>query len=175
MSRLRARDAFALLGSLSWPLLAGAQEMPVPPRVQGAILSKAFRFDQSLKNPDQIRILMIYDAKEPPRFFAELQSSFEASGITSVPISVDDLSAEIESADAAYLAPDVDVESLTEAFAKSSVLTVTGLPGLVEQGKVSLGIGTQAERPKILIHLERSRIEGHRFSAELLKLSEVFR
>jgi len=57
----------------------------------------------------------------------------------------------------------------------NQIITVTGVPGYVEQG-VSIGLGLKEnQKPKIQINLASSKSEGVAFEAKLLKLAEVIR
>jgi hypothetical protein len=49
---------------------------------------------------------------------------------------------------------------------------MSGVPRHVASG-LALGVGLRGGRPRILVHVEASRLEGADLSAELLKLAEI--
>lgn len=66
----------------------------------------------------------------------------------------------------------VDIEQLAKVTRKHKVLSFSFIPEYIESG-LSVGVGSKAERPQILINLKASKEEGVDFSSQLLKLSRI--
>ena len=47
------------------------------------------------------------------------------------------------------------------------------MPGTVESGKASVGVGLKDGKPEIIVHMGQLKAEGHDISADLLKLARV--
>jgi hypothetical protein len=69
--------------------------------------------------------------------------------------------------------PGVDADVVNEITTDNSLLSISGLPELVESGKVSVAIGVESGKPKIMVNMTQTDAEGHEFSAQLLKLARV--
>src|SRR4029079_18613309 len=64
---------------------------------------------------------------------------------------------------------------LLGAAAAAKVLTIAGDAALAEQGKASVGLAMRGDKPEIVVNLDRVELEGHDFSARLLKFARVVR
>ena len=56
-----------------------------------------------------------------------------------------------------------------------SILSISGVPELAEKGEVSVALGIENDKPKIIVNLERAKSEGHQLSADLLKLAKIIK
>jgi hypothetical protein len=85
-------------------------------------------------------------------------------------------SIEKDSVDLLYIAPlrAVDVGDITRVTQDRHVLTFTGVPDYVSEG-VSVGIGTKAGKPQILINIDSARREDADFNSQLLRIARVVR
>lgn len=66
----------------------------------------------------------------------------------------------------------IDIEQIAKVTRKHNVLSFSFIPGYIESG-LSVGIGSKAGRPQILINLKASKEEGIDFNSQLLKLSRI--
>lgn len=168
---------------------AAAQEMDVPVDVQLPILLKVLTFDRKLvaRAPREIVLGIAFQegnresvrAKdEVLRVLRAMPQFAEGVALRAVPIDLDVRT--IESAHAAerithlYLAPlrALDVRDIATWARKAGVTTMSGVARYIESG-LALGVGLRGGRPRILVNVEASRLEGADLSAELLKLAEI--
>ncbi len=153
--------------------------MPVEAKLQAAILAKVFVYDRTLVGREELKVVLVYAGTKKADYLQELHSGFADSGIASETVTESELDSALEGASkdaaAAYISPGVDAEVAAAICQEHGVLTITGLPRLVERGKVSVGIGVRAGRPSILVHLPHAVSEGHDLSADLLKLAKIYR
>ncbi len=59
--------------------------------------------------------------------------------------------------------------------AQNGVLSISGVPSLAEEGNVSIGLGAESGKPRIIINLNRVKSENHELSAQLLESSKIVR
>lgn len=73
-----------------------------------------------------------------------------------------------------YVAPlrAIDIAAVAAAARTAHVTTMTGVPDYVGRG-LAVSVRLQRDRPKLLVNLNASRLEGADLSAELLKLAVV--
>lgn len=169
------------------------QSFPVPVEHQYPLIAKILTFDRNLHQRSGAELVMgvIHQPGYPPSLatLRELERVVSESPIKSVegmPVRVvavplrdpRTLEAELLSlgVNVAYLAPlrAVDVRAVVAASHAAGALTVTGVPDYVGMG-VSVGLGLQSDRPRILINLPASRRDGADFAAGLLTLADVIR
>jgi hypothetical protein len=158
--------------------------MPLPVEVQAPLLVKILSFDQSGPGGtgDPRVVAVVYQGRN--RVSAEVArdmgTRLEATGsIRTLLIDLDrtpdlgDALARIK-ASALYIAPlrAIKVDDLAAASRDGQVVSLTGVPGYVDQG-LAVGLELSAGRPQVVINLGASRAQGARFSAQLLKLARV--
>jgi hypothetical protein len=73
-----------------------------------------------------------------------------------------------------FVGPDADVDQVVRYTRSHGVLSATNLPQLVERG-VTLGVGRENRRPKVLLNLTGSDGEKLRWDTKILKISRVYR
>ncbi len=147
-----------------------AQEMPVPTKVQAVIFAKIFKFDQTLIDKGSFDVLIIYsDASVKD----DVAKAFKENGISVSDVNATDFSGKASGASVAYVCPGVKVDKTL--FSKNSILSITGLPSLVENGDVAIGIDLQNKKPKIIVNLKQLKSENHDISANLLKLAKIIK
>jgi hypothetical protein len=73
-----------------------------------------------------------------------------------------------------FVGPDADVDQVVRYTRSHGVLSATNLPQLVERG-VTLGVGLENRRPKVLLNLTGSDGEKLRWDTKILKISRVYR
>lgn len=173
-----------------WPVVSYAQEVTVPPNLQAVLFSKVLPFDRNLQSRAKgtIVIGILYQSRfkmslDIHREFLSAMSKLPTERIADLPyhlVSVDIDEGSVEqsiardSIDILYIAPlrAVDVEKITKITRTRSVLTLTGVPEYVQQG-ISVGIGTKAGKPQILINLKSARLEHADFNSQLLKIARI--
>jgi hypothetical protein len=165
-ARKLSRLALLLLASAA----AAAQTMPVPLNRQTVMFKRVFEYDRTLggKSP---RVLVVHDGGMED--LHDLLASFEFAKIEAVPVHYSQLGERINGATVAYILPGVPAATYLDRCAENAVLTISGLPSLVQKGHVSIAIGAGQGRAEILVHLGRLKAEKHDISAELLKLARV--
>ena len=134
-----------------------AQEMAVPINLQAVLIKKILGFDKALSGKSAVEVTVIGGGDD-------IVSALNAAG----------LSAKAGSGvagDVVYVAPTAAAPKA--ATAKAGVLSISGVAGLAEKGQVSVAIGSEGGKPKIIVHLGQLRAEGHELSADLLKLAKV--
>ena len=164
--------------------------MLVPVELQLNIFSKVLTFDRTVEEKPgselvvgilyQPRVRGSYVAKDQMvQSISATEPTVHGKSLRAVPLvaaSASELAAAIQSQgiDVLYVTPlrAVSVAEFAVVTRQQSVLTLTGIPQFVEAG-VSVGVGLNGDRPKILINAEAARLEGARLQARLLKLAEI--
>lgn len=170
---------------------SGAQDVDVPMDVQLPILLKVLSFDRKLgtRAPTEVVVGIAFQggnrasvlakddavralrAQAPPGTATELRV---------VPVDLDDTSLARAHAQQPlthlYVTPlrATDIGAVATWARGAGVTTMTGVTRYVTDG-LALGVGLRGGRPRILVNVEASRLEGADLSAELLKLAEVVR
>lgn len=154
--------------------LSIADEMPLPPDLQAALFKKIFEYDRDLGQSESLVVLVVHDGA---RFDTaeSVVEAFRKTGIASVSLPAGELAGRLEAGSVVYVTDGLDVAAIQELCASKSALSVSGFPELAESGKVAVGIGVHEQKPQILVHLERLKVEGHWLAAELLNLARVIR
>jgi hypothetical protein len=155
----------------SWLSLAGiAEEMPVPPEMQASLFKKIFAYDKKLSTLGEYKIIVVYaDASASSK--DELIKAFQGIGISARALKADQLIGNLGDTSAIYIA--AGAVSASSICQKSQILSITGIPSLVESGNVAIGLGIAEGKPKILVHLGKLKAEGHEVSSKLLQLAKV--
>ena len=162
---------FALCVSPTMGLMS--DQYPVPLALQGIVLSKVFRYDTTLAETE-IKVGLVFSESAPTEL-DELRDSFQAAGVKAFPVSFADLETRAEEVSVVYVFPSTDPEVVRDFCEKHGVLSVSGIPAMAEHGEVSVSLGLVGGKPEIIVHLPRSRSEGHKLSAHLLRLARVIR
>lgn len=188
---LMRRGIFA--GLLATSLLSSsalrAQEMDVPVARQVPILLKVISFDRHLRvrAPRTIVVGVVFQGgnrasvvakNDAMRAFQTAKSAVEGLPLRAVAIDLDhDTLANALRAHRfthLYLTPlgATDVRGIAQQARDAHVTTMTGVARYLDDG-ISLGVGFHGGRPRILVNLGTSRLEGAHLSAEVLKLAEL--
>ncbi len=158
--------ALLVLLSTAWTM-PGNTDMPVPATLQAAIFKKVITLDRTLAARQSAKILVVHTGSGAE----EVVGAFKAAGLTASPVAEGQLAAQIGQADILYLMPGTG--SAAQLAKSKGVLTLTGVPGTVESGKASVGVGLKDGKPEIIVHMGQLKAEGHDISADLLKLARV--
>jgi hypothetical protein len=160
--------AIALLyGFLLLP--AQAQDMPVPPELQVAIFKKVFSYDKTIPGGTPKMLVAFSDASAGIK--DQVIKAFKDSGIIATSAKVDQLQGSISGINVLYIAP--GVSGVKQLCQKNGILSITGMPSLVESGEASVGLSVSENKPKILVNLKALKAEGHELSSNLLQLAKI--
>lgn len=144
-----------------------AQEMPVPIKLQAALFKKVFEYDLQLNKPS---IIILYNSSTTG-IKEELITAFKDAGLTASALREEQLGGALSENTVIYSTPGVIPPKQLSIKYKS--LSISGVPGYVEKGLVSVGLGLENGKPKILVNLKQLKAEGHELSAYLLKIANV--
>jgi hypothetical protein len=134
-----------------------AQKAQIPPQVQAALLKKIFSFDKALSMKTAIDITVIGGGNE-------ILSALKNAGLNAV-------SGNTADGDVVYVGSE---SSATKASTtKAGILSVSGIPANAENGSVSIALGVEGGKPKIIINMVQLKAEGHELSADLLMLARI--
>jgi hypothetical protein len=145
-----------------------AQEMAVPTDMQAALFKKIFSFDKSLSGTPKVLVLHT-DASSGVK--DQVIKSFGSVGITAEGIKSDQLAGSVGANTVVYVAP--GASSPKALCSSKKALSISGVASLAESGQVSVAIGVEGGKPKIIVNMSQLKAEGHDLSADLLKLAKV--
>ncbi len=143
----------------------------VPEKLQAALFVKLLVMSREINSGEDLSIYVV----NAPEAAAELRKAvglsigksvlravYEGKGFPSFRPSV------------LYIGENTDTEELIRYCRKNGVLSVTGEPGLVEQG-VTLGVCMDGEKPGILLNVTASKAENITWNPTLLKISKLYK
>ena len=160
----------AALLTLTSPGQMFSQEMPVPTSMQVLLFKKIFSYDKKLSNAAEINILISY-TNSSTKLKDEILDAFKKAGISIVAKKPDQVAGSLNGISAIYIIDDTGpVKPLCR---ENKILSITGVPALVQKGDAAVGLDVSDNKPKILVHMEELKSVGHEFSAKLLQLAEV--
>lgn len=143
-----------------------AQEMAVPANLQAALFKKIFTLDKTLQAKGNVELAVLTGSGSDDG----IVSAFTAVGISAKAVSGTKPPA---GANVVYLMPGVDAPS--KQCASGGILSVSGDASLAESGKVSIAIGIEGGKPKIIVNFAQLKAEGQEVSASLLNISKVIK
>jgi len=173
---------------------SGAEEVPVPARIQIPILLKILTFDRNFEDRvrSQLKIGILYTEEDPLSRQAkddivDVLTRYADKTIRRLPITyvlmrytTEQNMAEFaksQGINVFYVAPGnaKHLAALLRISQKHRIITVTGVPQYVERG-VTVGLELKSDnKTRILINLKSSKMEGALFDANLLRLATVLR
>jgi hypothetical protein len=169
------------------PAVANAQDMDVPVQIQVALFLKVLTFDRNLviAPASEIVVGVVFQSGYRSSVnakniaMAALQSSSNSRKIRAIAIDLDRetllTALPRYRPSVLYVAPlrAVEIGDLAASARNANVTTVTGVPQYVALG-LAVSVRLQGERPKLVINAEAAKAEGADFSAELLKLAQIW-
>jgi hypothetical protein len=150
-------------------LSAKAQDMPVPVELQVAIFKKVFSYDKAIQAGSPKMLVVFTDKSADVK--DQIVKAFKDSGMAVNATKADQLSGALGSINILYVAP--GVSGIKNLCQKNGILSITGIPSMVESGEASVGLSVIENKPKIIVHLKQLKSEGHELSANLLQLAKV--
>jgi hypothetical protein len=179
----------ALTGAGFVPLPLPAQDMDVPVGLQIPLFLKALTFDRQLRvrAGSEILIAVVFQSgnrasvmakDDAMRALGAVRDSVDGLPVRAVAIDLDrgTLANALsrQRVTVVYVAPlrAVDIADLASAARTARVTTMTGVSEYTSRG-IAVGVRLQGDRPKFLVNLSASKLEGADFSSELLKLALV--
>lgn len=143
----------------------------MPVNLHVVLLKKVFSLCKTLQGK-QIKVVIVFtDASSIIK--DEALNGFLAIGIQASACKPNQIAREASDADVIYIAPGaVAAQKFCE---EKGILSVTGMPTLVENGQSTVAIGIEAGKPKVFIHLPRAKIEKQEFSSDLFKVARLYK
>ena len=162
--------------------------MDVPVTTQLSLFLKVMTFDRNLEKRagQKVVLAVAYQSENRTSSRARNEAVAALSGISRVGtldfevmgIDLDRQNLETELRDHnvafLYVTPlrAMNLNEVISAARAAGVSTITGVPDYVGVG-LSVGVRLQGDRPRLMINLEASRLEGADYKAELLKLAQL--
>lgn len=177
--RLIARTAQGLLSvffvlcfcilSTATPLYA--QDMPIPVRIHVALLKKVFSFNRNLQGKPLPKVTIVYtDASAGVK--DDAQKAFTEIGIPVTTMKLEQALKGLGETDIVYVT--LGAAAIQKICEERGIFTVTGVPALVEAGKVALGIGAEGGKPKVFVNMALTKLQKQELTSDLLRVSRVF-
>jgi hypothetical protein len=148
-----------------------AQDMPISVRVHVALLKKVFSFNRNLQSKPSPKVTIVFtDASVGVK--DDALKAFTEIGIPVTALKLEQALKALGEADVVYVAP--GAAAIQKVCDERGILTITGIPSLVETGKVAVGIGAEGGKPKVYVNVSVARVQKQELSSELLRVSRVF-
>jgi hypothetical protein len=184
--RCAIAPAIALICA-SIPAAAHAQDMDVPVQMQVALFLKVLTFDRNLvvSAGSEIVVGVVFQSGYRSSVNAKniamtaLQVTVGQRKIRAIAIDLDRetliMALPRYRPSVLYVAPlrAVEIADLAITARNANVTTVTGVAQYIALG-LAVSVRLQGERPKLVINAEAAKAEGADFSAELLKLAQIW-
>ncbi len=155
-----------ILGILSPATLLAIDKAPV--KVQLALFTKLLPFNKNISSGGDITIYVIGSESFAKLAKAAIGKSIGKSKIAKV-ITVDFVPDDINKMSIVYIGDESKIKATIKATQAKKVLSITGIPAAVKKG-VTLGIGIDKKRPKILLNLASSKSEDITWNPAILKV-----
>jgi hypothetical protein len=147
-----------------------AQDMPIPVRIHVALLKKVFSFNRTLQNNAAPKVVIVFTDPSASVKDAALKA-FTEIGIPATAMKLDQALKALGEADVVYVAP--GAEAVQKVCDDRNIFTITGIPGLVESGKVAVGIGAEAGKPKVYVNMALMKAQKQELTSDLLRVAKV--
>ncbi len=163
--------ALAVSLALGTATEAIAREESLPVNIQAVLLKKILGYDRALEGkPVKVLVVEADDTGEADRVAAAMREV----GLSVSTAKAANAPSTLHEASVAYLLPGSVTPAIKELCVKLHVLTVSPRTSTAKEGDVSIGLGKKPDgRPEIVVHLRRSKDEGHALSSNLLSVVTV--
>jgi hypothetical protein len=190
LARHGRRCAIAVLIGVtcaSTPAAAYAQDMDVPVHIQIALFLKVLTFDRNLvvSPASEIVVGVVFQSGYRSSVNAK-NVAMTALQVTGNPRTIRAIAIDLDRESlltalsryrpsVLYVAPlrSVEIGDLATTARNANVTTLTGVAQYISLG-LAVSVRLQGERPKLVINAEAAKLEGADFSAELLKLAQIW-
>jgi len=149
-----------------------AQTDEVPLDLQAALFEKIFRYVKTLDRPEEVVVLAVFE-EDGRRRAKQVADAFTAIGVDSRPVEVQELGSAIDTGSVLYVLPSASSAEVAALCQERRLLSLSGWSTAVETGAAAVGVRLNDGRPQILVNMKRLERDGHRISADLLKLAKV--
>ena len=161
------------------PPFTAAEDMPVDGDSQGSMFRRIFSYDKHLRNSDKIVVIVVCASRESKEVTAIVEA-FREKDLYPAPVNVENLTEDLVATLTAestviYIMPGVDYVAVNTFTERHGMLSVSGLPSIVEAGHASVGMDLYEKKPRIVVNIPRLQTEGHELSAELLNIARIIR
>jgi hypothetical protein len=157
---------------LSIPSLAAAQ-MPVSVDEQASLFKKIFGYSRSLSTEESPTIAIVF-GEEQETSAGELRIALAGVNLVSTLVGPESPVEVLDESDVVYMMDEAGVRKLKRRCEARGLLTITGWPELVENGRASIGLAKKANgRPEIVVNVQSLKAEDQMFSSDLLKLARL--
>jgi TonB family protein len=172
--RPRRGDRLVPLAALAVALLATVPAAAaVTPAIQASTFDKVFGFDRAL---DRSSLQVLIVRHEPAATaLAELRQAFLSAGIRAELVAPAAVGGRLGPGVVIYLTPETATPALLAQVAAAKVLSIAGQVALVESGRAGVGLEESGGRTQIVVNLDRVAVEGHDFSAQMLRVARLVR
>jgi hypothetical protein len=161
--------AFLLLGTS--PSVAANEA--VPPALQVALFSKIFPYNKSL--PPSFKILIVYTG-EFAASAEEVRKGFDKAARTVELCPMAEYLRRSSKASVVYVMANAVPPAMQALCIREHIFSVSPLAALAERGEVSVAVGLKQDgKSEIIVHLNRSKMEGQELLMPLLSLARVIR
>ncbi|MBD3240023.1 MAG: DUF4154 domain-containing protein [Chitinivibrionales bacterium] len=157
--------AFAILLAFCTTAFTGTEK--APEKVQAALFMKLLAFHKGIASGGDV---VVYVAAASD-FAAELRKGIgKKIGSAELVSVIEGNETPTEKPSVIYIGSEELVDSLTSYTRTHDLLSITGIPGLVERG-ISLGVGTQDGKPTVRINTTASKEESAEWDAAIFKIA----
>jgi len=153
--------------------LSMAAEDAVPPALQVALFTKILPYNKSL--PPSFRILIVYTS-EFAASAEEVRKGFDKVAQPADLCPIDQVARRWNKASVVYIMASAVPPVLQALCIREHLFSVSPSAILAERGEVSVAVGLKQDRKaEIIVHLNRSKMEGQELLMPLLSLARVIR
>lgn len=143
------------------------QPMQVPANLQGALFKKIFNYNKTLQ-AREIKLAVVYGDE---KIKDEIIDGFKQAGLFPTPVRINDIEKQILNYTVIYITP--GCSSLKALTDKYKVFSISAYSSFAESGEVSVAIGVESGKPKILINKKKIESEGQELSPDLFKIAKI--
>ncbi|QTA83008.1 DUF4154 [Desulfonema limicola] len=168
---------YSLISALFFIIIFGyysnssAEYKNAPVDIQSSLFIKLFLFNNDFNNGKDIVVHVINSSE----FAAEIRKSLgKKIGKSKLARVTESEGMPYEKPSVVYLGNPALLEELIDYTQKNKVLSITGIPELVEKG-IALGIGVSEQKPKILFNVSASEKEDMNWNPIILKISTLIK
>ncbi len=157
---------------LFYSLSLSSDNMVIPMRIQAALFAKIISHDNSLKDKDKVRLLVVYD-NSTSKLKDECLNVFRKASFEVGCSTVEKLSTNISNYDVIYFMPNLTY--LASSYRDYKKLSIAGVSKSTEKGEITIGLGLVQDLPRVFINISTLEKEGHDLSPNILQIAKVYK